>query len=173
MKTFIATAAICLSIFSLLAQNLNQIITDTTLHIEVLIDTCNWEGLNGSIFGTYFQEEYAVYQPDEAVLQQIGHQLNDYRITIVMGSWCSDSQEQVPRFYKILNQLNLPENQLTVICADRKKKTIHANIQPLDIKLIPTFIFYKNNAETGRIIETPTETLEKDFLKIISANNKQ
>lgn len=170
MKAFIVIASVSLC-FSLSAQHINQIITDTTLHKEVLIDICNREGLNGPVFGTYFEPEYTAYQPDQEILQAIGNMLGDYHITIVMGSWCSDSQEQVPRFYRILDMLQFPEDQLTIICVDRKKKTIRSDIQSLDIQLVPTFILYKANTESGRIIETPAENLEKDILNIIQTVN--
>ena len=158
----------CVWLPSLFAQQLNQIITDTTLHAEVLIDTCNRDGLTSSMFGAFYQQEYASYSPDAEIINLIGQQLNDYHLTVVMGSWCSDSQEQVPRFYKILDQLNFKEDQLTLICVDRKKKTIHADIQPLNIQLVPTFILFRKGTEAGRIVETPSETLEKDILHIVS-----
>lgn len=158
----------CVWLQSLLAQQLNQIITDTTLHTEVLIDTCNRDGLTGQVFGAFYQQEYASYSPDAETIRLIDRQLSDFHLTVVMGSWCGDSQEQVPRFYKILDQLHFPEDQVTLICVDRKKKTIHADIQPLNIQLVPTFIFYIKGTEAGRIIETPSETLEKDILSIIT-----
>jgi hypothetical protein len=44
----------------------------------------------------------------------------------------------------------------------------------LDIKRVPTFIIYKNNIETGRIIENPTTSLEQDMVNILTGmeNNK-
>lgn len=112
----------CLWLQPLLAQHLNQVITDTTLLTEVLIDTCDRDGLSGPVFGAFYQQEYATYSPDSEIIQQIDQQLNNYHLTIVMGSWCSDSQEQVPRIYKILDQLHFPGNQVTLICVDRKRK---------------------------------------------------
>jgi thiol-disulfide isomerase/thioredoxin len=156
----------CIGIQSLFAQQLNQIITDTTLHTEVLIDTCNRDGLTGQVFGVFYQQEYASYSPDAEIIRLIDGKLNDYHLIVVMGSWCGDSQEQVPRFYKVLDQLHFPEDQVSLICVDRKKKTIHADIQPLNIQLVPTFIFYRKGAEAGRIVETPSQTLEKDILNI-------
>ena len=38
----------------------------------------------------------------------------------------------------------------------------------LKIELVPTIIFYKDGYEIGRIVETLTESLEKDLLKILS-----
>ncbi|HOW24348.1 MAG TPA: thioredoxin family protein [Bacteroidales bacterium] len=158
----------CLWIQPLLGQQLNRVVTDTTLHTEVLIDTSNRAGLTGQVFGAFYQQEYATYSADAEIIRLIGGKLNDYHLTVVMGSWCSDSQEQVPRFIKILDQLHFPEDRMTIICVDRKKKTILTDIQPLNIQLVPTFIFYREGAEAGRIVETPAETLEKDILRIVT-----
>ena len=38
----------------------------------------------------------------------------------------------------------------------------------LDIELVPTFIFYRNGEELGRIVETPEDTLEKDLAEIVN-----
>ena len=38
----------------------------------------------------------------------------------------------------------------------------------LDIQRTPTFIFFKNGVEIGRIVETPRDSLENDILKIVS-----
>jgi thiol-disulfide isomerase/thioredoxin len=121
----------------------------------------------GPVFGPFFQQEYALYEPDPDVLLQIGNSLNGYTVTIVMGSWCSDSQEQVPRFYKIIDALHYDEKNITLICVDRKKDPRFVDIQSLGIELVPTFIFYKNNTESGRIVETPEETIEKDIGDIV------
>ena len=40
-------------------------------------------------------------------------------------------------------------------------------VEDLDIQFIPTFIFYKNKKEIGRITEIPESTLEGDIEKII------
>lgn len=172
MKKTFFLMILCVWLQPLSAQQLNRVITDTTLHIEVLVDTCTRVGLTGHVFGAFYQQEYASYSPEAEIIRLIGQQLDDCHLTVVMGSWCGDSQEQVPRFYKILDQLHFPEDQLTLICVDRKKKTIHADIQPLNIQLVPTFIFYRNGAEAGRIVETPSETLENDILNILHPLNK-
>ncbi|HNS16826.1 MAG TPA: thioredoxin family protein [Bacteroidales bacterium] len=168
MKThFFILIILCLMVQFVFAQHLNQVIMDTTLHEEVLIDTCNRDGLAGKVFGVFYQQEYASYSPDATVLQQMNQPWDGYQITIVMGSWCGDSQEQVPRFFKILDQILFPESQVTLICVDRKKKTILADISGVELRLVPTFIIVKDNLEAGRIIETPSETLEKDLLTIV------
>lgn len=40
-------------------------------------------------------------------------------------------------------------------------------VDGLNINFVPTFIFYTNEIEVGRIIETPDVTLEIDFENIL------
>jgi len=105
---------------------------------------------------------------DYETLNQLEGKTDDISITIVMGTWCSDSREQIPSFYKILNELNYPTDKITLICVDRNKKGLSDEVSNLNIELVPTIIFYRNGKEIGRIIETPQESLEKDLLRIIS-----
>ena len=87
-----------------------------------------------------------------------------------MGTWCGDSRREVPRFYKIIDNLNFDENKITVINVNRKMEAKGIDVQSLEISRIPTFIFCINNKELGRIIETPKKSLEKDLMGIIPIN---
>ena len=88
-------------------------------------------------------------------------------ITIVMGSWCSDSQWHVPDFYKILDKINYPSDKVTLIAVNEDKKTEEDEIDTLNIKLVPSFIFYRDGSELGRIVESPEKSLEVDMLGIL------
>jgi thiol-disulfide isomerase/thioredoxin len=156
-----------LIISTLQAQTLNKMVYDTILEQKVMIDYCDRSGLETGEFGTYFLPEYKAYEANDSLVQLLKGKINDYQITIVFGSWCSDSQEQVPRFYKILDQAGYDENNLTVIAVNRGKHTEEADISGLDIERVPTFIVYKHGEEAGRIIETPENTLEEDLWKIV------
>jgi len=85
-----------------------------------------------------------------------------------MGTWCSDSRREVPRFYKILDSLNFPSAKVKLIMVDRKKEAAEVNIASLNIELVPTMIIYNDGLEIGRIVETPKETLEKDLAAILT-----
>jgi hypothetical protein len=45
-------------------------------------------------------------------------------------------------------------------------------IDDLKIEFVPTFIFFKNDVEIGRIVEAPTESLEIDMVKILTGDTK-
>jgi thiol-disulfide isomerase/thioredoxin len=94
--------------------------------------------------------------------------LEDVTIKIVFRSTCSDSREQLPRLFKILNELNYNVNSITLIGVNREKQGLSNEAEGLEIELIPTIIFYKEGSEIGRIVETPAESLEKDLLRIFS-----
>jgi hypothetical protein len=152
------------------AQLLNRTKIDEQSQMEVLIGTCNREALKSDLFKVYFEPEYEKYTTDEAIITKLKKGLvnNNISITIVMGSWCGDSQEQVPRFYKVIDAIGFADSGITLICVDRTKKSDKGETDNLNIIRIPTFIIYKNGKEIGRIIETPKASLEKDLLEIIS-----
>ncbi len=144
-----------------------KIIPDENTGEPLILGYCPVTEMNDSVFAGAWSDEYDSYQSDTAVIDNLKGKLDDINITIVFRSTCGDSREQVPRFFKILNELNYPFDKLTLIGVDRKKKDLSGDVDKLDIGLVPTFIFYKDNKELGRIIETPNDSLEKDLLKIL------
>jgi len=151
-------------------QQLNQKTSDEKKNNEMLIGYCNRDGFAtvNSNFDSAYKAEYSTYHADEAIMKQLSEKLNGVKVTIVMATWCSDSKEWVPRFYKIMDQLNFDYKNLTLICVDRSKKAPTTNVEDLKIDLVPTFIFSRDNAELGRIVEVPADLMEKEMLKIIS-----
>ena len=114
----------------------------------------------------WFEKGYNDYQLDTATLDSIKNR--NFSMTIVLGTWCPDSRREVPRMYKILDYLSIPDSNLTVICVDHNKKAGQTDIANLNIQRIPTFIIYINGQEKGRIVEHPKNTLEKDLKQILS-----
>ena len=120
-----------------------------------------------SSFVGWFNEEFDSYKIDEECLSPLNEKINDVKTTIIMGTWCGDSKREVPHFYKIADFLGYDEKNIDLICVDRAKVGVADEVDGLDIELVPTFIFYKDGEEIGRIIETPIETLEVDLANIL------
>jgi len=150
------------------AQEKNKIFIDSKSRQAMLVGLCDREAFVDTNFAWWFNSGYKFYHPDTVVVAKIMEVNTDYSITIVMGTWCSDSRKEVPRFYKLLDELNFSEEKATLINVNRKKDGIDTDVTNLNIELVPTFIVYSNGKEIGRIIETPKKSLEKDFLEIIS-----
>lgn len=163
-----------LIVFSLhgYSQTVNQVITDERSGKPMLRGLCTSEVLKSDTsFSWWFESEYENYVPNDSVIRYII--LKDVQISIVMGTWCGDTRKQLPRFIKLLDQLEFDKNNLTMYAVDRKKKAEGIDIDYFVIERVPTFIFYKNNFELGRIIETPNVSLEGDMMNILSDMEKK
>lgn len=133
----------------------------------LILGYCPASAMNDSVFFNTWTSEYNNYLPDYETLDKLEGKLDQINITIVFRSTCSDSREQLPRSFKILDELNYDLNSITLIGVNREKQGLSNEAEGLDIQFVPTIIFYKNGSEIGRIVETPAETLEKDLLRII------
>jgi thiol-disulfide isomerase/thioredoxin len=95
--------------------------------------------------------------------------LSDIQIIVVLATWCGDSKEQVPRFLKVLDQADFEPERCTMIGVDSQKQARDLDVSVYDIERVPTFIFYRNEIEIGRIVETPLHSLESDILNICNS----
>ncbi len=119
-------------------------------------------------FNSWYTSNYDKYEVDAKVVKQLKPKMKGVTVTTFMGTWCGDSKRNVPKFYKIMEQAGVSEDAIQLITVNRKKKTTEGFEKGLDILRVPTFIFYKEGKEIGRFVERPRETMEKDFLKILS-----
>ena len=152
------------------SQTYNQLVVDDKGK-EKLLGKINREGLTSNSFNNWFSKNYDNYIPNKKFTNTLKDSLNNYTIKLFLGTWCGDSKREVPRFYKVLDVANFPEDQLEVIAVDRTpeayKKSPTGEEKGLNIHKVPTFIFYKNGKEINRIVESPQATLEQDIKTII------
>jgi thiol-disulfide isomerase/thioredoxin len=149
------------------AQETNTIVTDTSSGKPMLVGYVTRDAFKDTSFSWWFDSEYNNYETDTASAKLFAEKVSDFTVTIVMGSWCSDSRREVPRFLRILDVLNFNSSAgLKIICVGRDKKRIGNEAQGLNIELVPTFIISQKGVEIGRIIESPKLTLEKDLLTL-------
>ena len=87
---------------------------------------------------------------------------------IGMGTWCEDSQREIPALQKILEAADYKEEQVEMIAMTHDKDTPQGLEEGYEIEYVPSIIFFKDGAEMNRIVEYPQETLEKDMVKILS-----
>lgn len=154
------------------AQVKNRVVYDSLRQQEVIVGLCDREFLEGfSPFNLNYADEYRSYQSGLNSTAETDSLTKDLFITIVLGTWCSDSREQVPRFFKVTDQLGFPPERITLIGVDGKKQSDNPDVTPMAIELVPTFIFTRSCKELGRITETPQKSLEEDLLEIIKGKN--
>jgi hypothetical protein len=131
--------------------------------------------LVGKITKTQLYETYPdwkmvqeTYKADTAVIREIRQIADSVNIVTFLGTWCFDSEMNVPPFFAILEAV-APDFRysLTLWAVDRKKKLDNNLPERYNLQRVPTFIVERQGKELGRIVESPETTLEKDLLRIL------
>ncbi|MBX2927311.1 MAG: thioredoxin family protein [Saprospiraceae bacterium] len=138
----------------------------------MLLGRIDRKGLLQAPFSEWFNAEYASYQVNTAAAAPLQGKFTELDIEIFMGTWCEDSQREVPRFFKILDQLGVDEQRLRMYSLDdhpdRRKTSPQGEEKGKNIEYVPTFIFSRAGQEIGRIVESPQMSLEADMAAILS-----
>jgi thiol-disulfide isomerase/thioredoxin len=126
---------------------------------------CLPQSLKQPPYAAWFNSQYNNYVVDAGLIKQLPA---GFRAEIFMGTWCGDSKREVPRMLKMLEQASVPVTLYTVSNHDSAyKQTPGSEAAQAAILRVPTLIIYDAaEKETGRIIESPVQTLEKDLLTI-------
>ena len=118
---------------------------------QILVGEVNWSGFAMPPYEEWFFQNYVDYQVDSATLIPLKTNINNYEIQVFLGTWCSDSQLQVPQFYKILGYLEHDLNQLAIIALEKSEsgKLISPQHEEAEYAIthVPTFIFLKDGKE--------------------------
>ena len=125
-------------------------------------------------FNTWYDYEYSNYEYDKNLVDNLRKMgIKTHSIVLVLGTWCSDSQREVPRLMKILDAAGFPENRLKILSLTKSKESPGGEEMQFAIKKVPTIILYKYGKEIGRIVETPTNgSIERDLYDIIMSTKK-
>ena len=116
----------------------------------------------------WFPKNYELYETDIFLSENNFSNLDNYRIELYMGVKCHDSEREVPRLIKILNELKFSDDKLKIYLLKRDKTSDSGFEKGKNITNTPTIIFYRDSMEINRIVEFPIETLERDIYKIIN-----
>lgn len=128
------------------------------------------DALKQKYYSSWYQPEYDSYEVEEEKLKDIRKDIRKYSIEVFVGTWCSDSQRELPRLYKILENVKFPTNskKLKAYGVNKNKVSFYGEEIGKNITHVPTIIFYLDDEEVGRIVESPVSGyLEEDIAMII------
>ena len=129
----------------------------------------NMANLQSSKITSWFNPEFDRIDVDPQWVKNLKPHLKGLKIKIFMGTWCEDSQREVPHFYKIVKSIGVNEERINMVAVSHDKDTPQGYEKELNIAYVPTFIFYKQEQEIGRFVEyAQTATLEEDILTIVT-----
>lgn len=88
---------------------------------------------------------------------------DDVTVFLFFGTWCHDSQREVPRLLKLLEAAGLGDENLRLIGLDYRKREPRGRASEFNVRYTPTAIFMRGDVEVGRIVERPNTSLRQDI----------
>jgi hypothetical protein len=147
----------------------NREVTDSQGNLQ-LVGKCTRERLEQDPYRGWFAKGYAEYRVDSSVAGLLKDRLAGKQFTVFMGTWCGDSQREVPRIFKMLDCCGIPSSTVRLIMVSEDdsiyKQSPGHEEKGLGIFRVPDLIVYSEGRELGRIVESPIASLEKDLLSI-------
>lgn len=108
--------------------------------------------LNDTAFNWY-AENYKYANPDASAIEAFSKNKDKFKLLVFVGTWCEDSRNLIPLFYKLVDKSNFNENNIYLIGVDRSKVALNNLHKKFNVTLIPTFIVLHKGKEIGRVVE--------------------
>ncbi|WP_417358936.1 thioredoxin family protein [Galbibacter sp.] len=138
---------------------------------SILVGKHSRKQLEQAPYNQWFDANYKEYQANAEVVAELEPLLDGITVKIFMGTWCSDSQHNVPAFFKIMDQAGYEYNDFELYSMTEQKVTPENFEEGLDVINVPTIIIYKDDKEVNRLVEYPINSIEKDLLDILQGKD--
>ncbi|BED90811.1 hypothetical protein PspMM1_32790 [Pseudoalteromonas sp. MM1] len=109
-----------------------------------------------------FNKQYKAFAPtdqDIALMQKLAGK----ELIVLFGTWCHDSQREVPKLIKLLEESKVELASIDYVAVGYNKRDDAGIAQAHDLQYTPTFVVKQNGKELVRVIEKPTGTLAQDL----------
>jgi len=135
-----------------------------------LLGKCTRARLEQAPYDNWFVKNYDNYRVDSVTANRLKISFTGKRFTLFMGTWCGDSQREVPRIFKILDYCGIDSSAIQLIMVSNAdsvyKQSPGHEERGMDIFRVPELIVQDQDKELGRIVESPVGSLEKDLLTL-------
>lgn len=101
----------------------------------------------------WFTENMKLGQANAMAVKAFSEHAHDFQIIVFAGTWCEDTQNILPGFFRLLDKSGYPDSSITLIGVDRNKTTLYNLDKAFNVTKVPTFIVMKDGKEIGRIEE--------------------
>jgi len=124
---------------------------------------------NDTAFG-WFKQNMQYGRANDAAIAAFKKNASKFKVVIFFGTWCEDSQNLVPIFFRLVDKSGYPESNITLVGVDRAKTTLNNLQTKYNIVNVPTFIVMKDGKEVGRVVEYGKYgEVDKELGEIVSA----
>lgn len=119
----------------------------------------------------WFTKNMQYGSADPNAVKTFREKAGSFEVVVFCGTWCEDSQNLLPQFYRLIDKSGFPDSSITLIGTDRNKETLHNLHKVFNVKNVPAFIIMKNGKELGRMIEYGKYgTADKELAEIVNNN---
>jgi len=137
-------------------------LAETTEGETIYLGTITKENLNNNTYTPWFEPAYENFQVPEEWIKQHKPLAKKLEFIILMGTWCSDSQREVPGMIRLIEALDR-DDQLKIYALDEFKQSEGGIEKTWNVEQVPTLIVLDKGEELNRIDEFPLDTLEADL----------
>ena len=117
----------------------------------------------------WFAENMKLGTANAAAVAAFSKHAHDFQMVVFGGTWCEDTQNLLPLFFRVVDKSGFPDSSITLIGVDRPKTTLYNLHKAFNITKVPTFIVMKEGKEIGRIEEYGKYgDIEKEFAEIVN-----
>jgi thiol-disulfide isomerase/thioredoxin len=140
----------------------------------VLLSACAARDARGPISPQHLQRDYPLFaaavvtDADKQQLQQRIAAHAGLTLKVFFGTWCGDSQREVPRLLGLLQGLDSNALATEWIALDRSKVDDERQTETFAVSRIPSIIVLQHGKEIGRITDTPTTSVADDLQAILA-----
>lgn len=113
------------------------------------------------------QDNYDRYSPTPSEISDI-NLLEGKDLLVMFGTWCHDSEREIPRLLKLLDVSDVELKSLTLLAVDKNKQEPTGKAKRWRLKYTPTIVVTEGEKELGRIIEKPRVSLASDLADIVN-----
>jgi len=148
------------SIYGLRGQ---PVVIDSVKNQRILLGKVTQANIADSI---WYQKNYSEESVSSKALKNINKFAKGVTVEVFFGTWCDDSRYWVPSFIGLIDKTELAD-QVSLVAVPRSKKTAETAKLKEIIERVPTFVFWREGEEIGRIVETPKVSLAIDMIGIL------
>jgi thiol-disulfide isomerase/thioredoxin len=117
----------------------------------------------------WFKENMRWGEADASAIAAFKKNASKFSLVVVCGTWCHDSNNLLPKLYRLMDKAGFPESKVLLIAVDRTKHAYKQYELKYGITNTPTFIVIQKGKEVGRVTEYgKTGDFEKELGEIIA-----
>jgi thiol-disulfide isomerase/thioredoxin len=151
-KFFIAVVILFVVAAPVLSQNQYEVLPDNNGG-KILKGIISRQLLENDTSFKWYATNLKGYSPNADAITALRKYSDSIQLIIFLGTWCEDSHYIIPKLFGLLDAAGFSKDKVSLIGADRNKKTLSHLAEAMGIINVPTIIVMKNGKELGRVVE--------------------